>query len=127
MVGSSITAVYWIPRITSVPSGNASYFIALSSGDTYELLESGIRKSDLPVHATSMENVFGPILRGPGIAGVYMQPDGHELAIVLLSGHYLHLFGTFDGDNVGNNFTLHSPPHEEDWIEEIQRDWRRVV
>jgi len=127
MIGSSITGVYWIPQITTIPSGHASYFITLSSGDTYEVLGTGIRKIDLPVHSTSMEEVFGPILRGPGIAGVYMNPDGHELAIVLLSGHYLHVFGTFDGDNVGNNFTLHTPPHEEDWIGVMQREWRRVV
>ena len=124
MIGTSITGVVWTPDITP---GYARYFITLSIGGTRELRQSGIQEAELPDHATSMASEFGSILRGPGIAGVYVHPDGSKLAVVLLSRQYLLLFGTFDGESAGNNFTLQSPPFEEDWLGEMQRDWRRLA
>jgi hypothetical protein len=122
IIGASITGVFWT---SSTVGGNARYFATLSTGSTLELQRDGIAETTLPIEATSMKNEFGPVLGGPGIAGVFFDGLG-ELAIVLLSGHYLHLFGTFDGRTTGNNFVLNSPPHEEDWVGEIQRDWRRI-
>ena len=124
MIGLSITGVYWVH---DNEPGYARYFISLSSGETYEVRRSGVQKGEVPLNSTSMEDEFGPILSGPGIAGIYMLGSGSELAIILLSGHYLNVFGTFDGTNTGNNFVLHSPPHEEDWVGEIQRDWKRTL
>lgn len=124
IVGRTITGVYWIPDSTE-RDHCSRYFITLDSGPVVEVRQNGIAVSELPRDAKGLDG-FSAIIGKSTIRAVDRTPNGDELAIQLHSGHLLHVFGTFDGENVGNNFTVAAPPHEENWDQTMQAEWNRL-
>jgi len=122
VIGASLRGVFWSP---STGKAYARFFIAVSTGSVLELERNAVTETKLPIEARSMETNFSAVLNGPGISGIYGDGLG-EVAVLLLSNQYLHVFGTFDGERTGNNLVLHSPPYQEDWVGLIQREWRRI-
>ena len=121
LVGGRIVGVAWAPSKTP---GYARYFLRLDSGRAFEIGRDFAVEAAIPADAKDWSSGFAPILGKAAIEEIRTD-DQSDLAIRLESGHMLVLFGTYDGTNVGNNFSLQSPSEAAEWNDEFQ-EMRRL-